>query len=243
MLLGCSPTDWGELETINYPISGEYHALEISNAFQVTMSDAVLEPVAIVTIGEKAHQYVRVEVVNGTLYLGIKKWNYTSKDKATVILPESYINDLRVSGASSFNGPIDEDNIHMKLSGASRFEGTVNCEKAEVELSGASRFEGTMYSENAEIELSGASYANINGYCMEELEIKISGASVLEADRFPCTNIVGEVSGASHANVTCCESLKVDVSGVSEVEYSTPSDECTLKVDCECSGNSSVRPR
>jgi len=242
MLCACS-SDWGALETVNYPISGEYHALDISNAFQVTMSETVSEPVAIVTIGEKAHQYVRVEVINGTLYIGIKKWKFTSNEKATVILPVADIDDLRVSGASSFNGTMDEEKVKMKVSGASRFDGAVHCENADIELSGASHFEGAMYCENADIGLSGASRATINGYCMEELDIDISGASELDGVRFPCTTIVGKVSGASEADVTCCESLKVEVSGASKIIYGTPSDECDPNVDCECSGGSSVHSR
>ena len=225
VLCSCGPTDWGAMETINYPIGGTYTELDVSNAFQVTTSETATEPVAVVTIGEKAHQYVQVEVKGNTLYIGIKKWNFISNEKATVVLPANPdLKELRLSGASSFNGTLSEDNTRMKLSGASRFEGTV-------------------YAEESHVELSGASYATINGYCMDELDIDISGASVLDGVRFPCTKISGEVSGASHANVTCCESLKVDVSGASEIEYGTPSEECNLKVDCECSGASSVHSR
>ena len=226
MLLGCSPTDWGELETINYPINGEYTALDVSNAFQVSVSVRETEQVAVVTIGEKAHQYVQVEVKNGTLYIGMKKWNFVSNEKPTVVLPASSLEELRLSGASSFNGTLFGDNPSMKVSGASRFDGTINGN-----------------ADNMEVELSGASYAILNGFCDGELKIDISGASVLDGTSFPCAEINGEISGASHADVVCCESLKVDISGASELTYSTPSDECDLKVDCECSGASSVHSR
>ena len=226
MLCSCN-TDWGAMETINYPINGEYTALDISNAFQVSVSVRETEQVAAVTIGEKAHQYVQVEVKNGTLYIGMKKWNFVSNEKATVVLPANpALEELRLSGASSFNGTLFGDNPSMKVSGASRFDGTINAN-----------------ADNLEVELSGASYAILNGFCDGELKIDISGASVLDGTSFPCTKINGEISGASHANVTCCESLKVDVSGASEIEYGTPSEECNLKVDCECSGASSVHSR
>ncbi len=228
MLCSCN-TDWGAMETINYPINGEYTALDISNAFQVSVSVRETEQAAVVTIGEKAHQYVQLEVKNGTLYIGMKKWNFVSNEKPTVVLPAGStmdLEELRLSGASSFNGTLFGDNPSMKVSGASRFDGTIHGN-----------------ADNLEVELSGASYAILNGFCDGELKIDISGASVLDGTSFPCTKINGEISGASHADVVCCESLKVDISGASELTYSTPSDECDLKVDCECSGASSVHSR
>ena len=228
MLCSCN-TDWGAMETINYPINGEYTALDISNAFQVSVSVKETEQAAVVTIGEKAHKYVQLEVKNGTLYIGMKKWNFVSNEKPTVVLPASStmdLEELRLSGASSFNGTLFGDNPSMKVSGASRFDGTIHGN-----------------ADNLEVELSGASYAILNGFCDGELKIDISGASVLDGTSFPCAEINGEISGASHADVVCCESLKVDISGASELTYSTPLGECDLKVDCECSGASSVRSR
>ena len=233
MLCSCT-TDWGALETVYYPINGTYTKLDISNAFQVTVSgsetatDSValdaINPVASVTVGEKAHQYVQVEVIDGTLYIGMKKWNYSAPEKGVVVLPANTtlsLNELRASGASSFQGSLLGDEVSMRLSGASRFD-------------------GTMRADNVDLEISGASYAAINGFCMEELKIDISGASMLDGDRFPCTKISGGISGASRANVICCESLKVNVSGASELTYGTPSDECSPVVDCECTGSSTV---
>lgn len=225
LLCGCSQQDWGTLETVNYPIDGEWTALDISNAFNVTTSVTATEPVAVVTIGEKAHQYVQVEVKDGTLYIGIKKWNFVSNEKATVVLPaNSELGKLRVSGASSYHGTLFGDDVSMKLSGASHFD-------------------GNMTVDNADVELSGASHATINGYCMEELDVRISGASQLDGVRFPCTKISGEISGASFADVTCCESLEVEVSGASRVTYGTPGEDCPLKVNCDCTGASTVEKR
>ena len=221
MLCSCT-SDWGALETVNYPIDGEWTALDISNAFQVTTSVTATEPVAVVSIGEKAHQYVQVEVKDGTLYIGIKKWNFVSNEKPTVVIPANpELNKLHASGASSFQGSLLGDEVSMKLSGASRFD-------------------GTMRADNVDLEISGASYAAINGFCMEELKIDISGASMLDGNSFPCAKISGGISGASRANVICCESLKVNVSGASELTYGTPSDECSPTVDCECTGSSTI---
>ena len=58
---GCiSIKDYGEPSTKNYPIRGSYTALEARYGFQVTVSDQVTD--AVITVGELAHDKVRVEV-------------------------------------------------------------------------------------------------------------------------------------------------------------------------------------
>ena len=84
--------------------------------------------------------------------------------------------------------------------------------------------------------LDSASRMEQAAYTIESLRDRLQAATL-------GTEINGEMSGASHADVVCCESLKVDISGASELTYSTPLGECDLKVDCECSGASSVHSR
>ena len=75
MLCSCN-TDWGAMETINYPINGEYTALDISNAFQVSVSVRETEQAAVVTIGEKASVGDNTEIYsNAVVYHDCKVGN------------------------------------------------------------------------------------------------------------------------------------------------------------------------
>ncbi|MBR3647308.1 MAG: DUF2807 domain-containing protein [Paludibacteraceae bacterium] len=221
MLCACS-SDWGALETVNYPINGSYTSLVIGDAFQVTVSESATE--AMVTIGEKARQYVRVEVTDGTLYLSLTGWNFSSMGYANVVIPANA--DLNC----------------VKISGASSYKGNMSAEEVKVIVSGASQYEGTITADEAEMAISGAGKVVVDGSC-DHMDISVSGASKLDAAAFPCVEIEGQISGASNVDVTCCERLAVNVSGASTLTYGTPSSECNPQVECESTGGSTIKKR
>lgn len=229
LFLGCTK-DWGTPATKNYPISGAFTKLDVSNAFKVTVSDQVTD--VVVTVGELAHDRVVVRVVDGELRIGFKP-NTWYNGKATAVIPVTMIRDLELSGASSFtgdlygNGDYDSRNAGVKLSGASTFRGRIDATELDVELSGASE-------------------AFIDGFeptKLEKMEIDLSGASTLKAPYLSAESVYGEMSGASNADVTCCFNLNVKLSGASTLTYGTYSDECHPNVNCPASGGSVVKPR
>ncbi len=223
MLCACN-TNWGALETVNYPINGEWDELEINSAFDVTTSDEVTS--AQVTIGEKAQQYVRVEVVNGKLIIGINKRDFSNNRKATVVLPNrDGLESVHVHGASSF-------------SPGRPLEGT----DIEVELTGASMFDGAIYAVHTNMKLSGASEATVQG-ASDELELDASGASKFNGPLFLCDMVECDLSGASRASVTCCGSLDADVSGASKLHYKKKGPDCVLNKNINLTGASSAEEK
>ena len=214
--------EYGPAVTRVYTIDGTYDELEVSHAFDVTMSDTATA--ATVTIGEALHDRVVFRVEEGTLKIGLKTGHYKNINKASVVLP------------------VNRSLCEIELSGASSFTSDINLTASEIsiDLSGAAHFDGSIeHNGELDVELSGASTATITGttYLME---IDISGASTLDASDLDATTVKGEVSGASTASALCCDLIKVDVSGASHLSYSTIADGCTPKVDCPTSGASSV---
>ena len=226
LFLGCTK-DWGTPATKNYPISGAFTKLEVSNAFEVTVSDQVTD--VVVTVGELAHDRVMVKVVNGKLQIGFQPNTFGFQPwyngKAIAVIPaNANLSDLDLSGASSFTGDLSGDDVDIDLSGASTYRGTIEA----TELN---------------IDLSGASDAIINGVCQTKMEIDLSGASTLKAADLPAMSIFGDMSGASDADVTVCSALNVELSGASTLTYGTSSEECHPNVNCPASGGSVVKPR
>ena len=216
LFFGCTK-DWGTPATKNYPINGAYTKLDVSNAFEVTVSDQVTE--VVVTVGELAHDRVVVKAVNGELQIGFKP------RKATAVIPATAnLYGLDLSGASSFTGDLRGNNVIIELSGASTYRGSI--EAAELD-----------------IDLSGASDAIINGVCQTKMEIDLSGASTLKAADLSAMSVYGEMSGASDADVTVCSDLNVELSGASTLTYGTSSEDCHPVVNCSTSGASTVQPR
>ena len=239
LFFGCT-RDWGTPTTRNYPINGTYTGLDVSSAFQVTVSAQVND--VVVTVGNLAHPRVIVKVKEGKLHIGFKP-HTTYNGVATAVIPASIIRDLELSGASSFKGDLSGNEVDIDLSGASFFKGNIVAHDVAFDLSGASTCESNVETDELDIELSGASSAILNGLCQSNMELEISGASKLEAAHINAPSIHGNMSGASNADVTCCTSLNVELSGASTLTYGTYSDECHPNINCPASGGSVVRPR
>lgn len=239
LFFGCT-RDWGTPTTKNYPINGTYTGLEVSSAFQVTMSDQVND--VVVTVGDLAHDKVIVKVIYGKLYIGLKP-HVTYNGVATAVIPASVLRELELSGASSFTGDLSGTDVDIDLSGASTYKGNVIATEVDMDLSGASTFTGHIAANALETELSGASTAIIDGSCQNAMEIELSGASQLKAANLDASVVRGRISGASDADVTCCSSLRVELSGASTLTYGIVSEECHPVIDCPASGGSVVRPR
>lgn len=221
LFFGCTK-DWGTPVTKNYPTNGAYTKLDVSNAFEVTVSDQVTD--VVVTVGDLAHERVVVKVVNGELQIGFKP-NTRYNGKATAVIPANPIlNDIDLSGASSFTGDLIGHDVDIDLSGASKYRGFVDAD-------------------GISLDLSGASVADIQGFCQNKMNIDLSGASILNAANLAATSVFGEMSGASNADVTICSQLNVDLSGASTLTYGTYSDECHPNINCPASGSSVVKPR
>ncbi|MDY6327675.1 MAG: DUF2807 domain-containing protein [Bacteroidales bacterium] len=218
---GCTK-DWGTPATKNYPINGAYTKLDVSNAFDVTVSDQVTD--VVVTVGELAHDRVVVRVVDGELQIGFKP-NTRYNGKAVAVIPaNANLSDLELSGASSFTGDLRGDDVDIELSGASTYLGTIEATELDVDLSGASD-------------------AILSGVCKTKMGIDLSGASTLKAANLSAESVYGEMSGASDADVTVCSALNVNLSGASTLTYGTSSEDCHPNVNCPASGSSVVKPR
>lgn len=224
LLFGCT-RDWGVPVTRNYPVNAPYTKLDVSNAFEVTVSDQVTD--VVVTVGELAQERVVVRVVDGELQIGFKPntFGFQPNAKAVAVIPaNANLSDLELSGASSFTGDLRGADVDIDLSGASTYRGTVEATELD-------------------IDLSGASDAIIHGVCQTKMDIDLSGASTLKAADLSAMSVYGEMSGASDADVTVCSALNVDLSGASELTYGIISDDCKPVVNCPASGGSTVRPR
>ena len=158
-----------------------YHAIEVSSAFDVYLTQSNEESVAVSASEVKYRDKIRVEVKGGVLiirYDNQGKWN-TGNKKLKAYISFKDINKLEVSGACDVYivETWKADNVKIELSGASNLKGKIDGQKLMVDLSGASdmTLSGTMGQLN--IEASGASgfkgYDMVVDYC----DAKASGAS------------------------------------------------------------------
>lgn len=233
---------YGEPTTEHYSIDGSYTKLDISHAFDVTVSDDVTD--AVVTIPEELHSKLKLKVKDGTLYIGFtSSWITTSADCKVLLPRNAQLKDLELSGASSFRGDLQGTTSDVELSGASEFYGNIAAHSVEFDISGASDANCNVSADVVDAEISGASKVILKGACVGTMDIDVSGASDLFASEFDTDVVTGDLSGSSDADVTVCDRIAVEVSGASHLTYGTSSPDCRPAYGCTTSGSSSVTPR
>ena len=229
----------------DFPIESHYTELEVEDAFDVTVSDAV--DAITVTVGEKLMPKVVVEVVENTLKIHFKGINHNSYGTdLKVVIPynadlmsvdlsgasefhseyglEGEKVEVELSGASDFYCDIDADEVDIDMSGASNFYGDILADEIDMDLSGSSDIKGYVEALDLDMEMTGASDATIEGY-VETLKINLSGASNIKKTvngtryGFACEQCEGSVSGASDVYIHCDGTIKVNLSGGSDLHY------------------------
>ena len=246
----------GDPVTQDFNIEGSYTELQVENAFEVTVSDAV--DVITVTAGENVMPNVVVEKIGNKLRIRLKTLTSAYGSDLKVVIPfnadltsvdlsgasefhseyglDGQKIEVELSGASEFYCELYADEVDVDMSGASEFFGDIDADEIDLDLSGASKIEGYVTATELDIELSGGSDATLEGQ-VAELEVNLSGASnIIEKvveHRYAliCDHCEGTMSGGSDAYIHCDGSIKVSLSGGSELHYtgnaSTSGSNCT----------------
>ena len=251
----------GDPMSMDFSVEGAYTELQVENAFDVTVSDAAT--VITVTAGKNIMPNVIVEIVDNTLKIRLKPMTTSYGSEMTVVLPynadltsvnlsgasefhseyglEGEKVEVELSGASDFYGNIDADEVDIDVSGASNFYGDILADEIEMDLSGSSNIEGHVTAENLDLGLSGASDATLEGQ-VTKLYINLEGASNIEKKivgnkyALVCDQCEGEMSGASYAYIHCDGSIKVNLSGASDLHFTGTA----FTGDCTTSGGSHI---
>ena len=246
----------GDPVTQDFNIEGSYTELQVENGFEVTVSDVATN--ITITAGENVMPKVVVEKVGNKLRIHLKPMASSYGSEMKVILP--YNADLtnvdlsggsefhsehgldggkvevNLSGGSNFDCNISADELEIDLSGGSEFIGGIYADEIDMDLSGGSRIKGEVSATDLDVELSGGSDATLEGQ-VATLEIDLTGASnIIEkivGERYAliCDRCEGSMSGGSKAYIHCDGSIKVNLSGGSELHYtgnaSTTGSDCT----------------
>lgn len=199
-----------------------FHALNLSSAFDVFITQGNEEAVAVSAAETKDRERIKVEVKNGVLYLTYDnkgmKWGRGNK-KLKAYISVKQIDALTVSGACDvfISGTLKAAELSLNQSGASDVKGRIEVGKLKVDLSGASDVTITGIATQLAIEASGAS--DFKGF---DLSTDICNA---------------RASGASDIKITVNKELSAQASGASDVKYKGAG---VIK-EIKSSGSSSVR--
>ena len=200
---------------------GSFHAIHISNAFDVYITQGNEESLAVSASSKEDLQRIETKVENGVLkirYNESKKW-WGSNKKLRAYIAVKNLDELRAGGACDvkIEGGLKVASLMLNLSGASDLKGELN-------------IEGEL---NA--DLSGASDMDITGSAVNVV-ISASGASDVKAYDFTTNTCSVDASGASGVRITVDKELSAKLSGASNVSYKG----AAMIRDIKTSGASSV---
>jgi hypothetical protein len=181
-----------------------FHAIHLSSAFDVYLSQGNEEAVAVSAAEKKYRDKIKVEVKEGTLYITYEneglKWSSGNK-KLKAYISFKQLDKLMVSGACDVftSGSIKSDNLEIHLSGASDLKTILDVERLKVDMSGAS-----------DMTVSGTA---------NRIEIDASGACDFKGFDLHTTNCSAKAAGASDIKITVNGELSAHATGASDVKY------------------------
>ena len=184
-----------------------FHAIKVSNAFEVYISQGNEDAVAISASSAEYKEKIITEVKNGVLIIRFdndkkfwKGWN-SNKHKLKAYISIKKIDALNVGGAC---------NVY--------FEDGLSAEGLSVDLSRASDMKGKIEAKTLKVDISGASSATISGNAAT-LAVEASGASDFKGFDLVTNFCDAKASGASSVNITVNKELNADASGASSVRF------------------------
>ena len=213
---GCKKIAGDPIDKV-FTIEGSYSTLEVGDAFNVTVSDAV--DVITVTAGENVMPNVVVEKEGNTLKIHLKPLATSYGSEMKVLLPyNEHLTSVNMSGASEFRSDygLDGQTVEVELSGASSFYCYVEADEVDVQLSGASDYFGEVTATDVDIDLSGAS--DFSGdIAATEIDMDLSGGSTIKST-VTTTELDLDLTGASDATfMGQTNVLKINLTGASTI--------------------------
>ncbi|HEY6506229.1 MAG TPA: head GIN domain-containing protein [Chitinophagaceae bacterium] len=199
----------------------DFHGISVSSAFDVLLTQANEEKVAVSASEQKYLAHIKVEVKNGVLHIGWDnkgmKWTKGNK-KLKAYISFKNIDKLKASGACNLSivGDLKADELLVDLSGASDLKGKIEAKELVFDISGASDTRITGSTVSLSVDASGASSFKAFGLSTDYCNVKASGASAIK--------------------ITVNKELSATASGASDIDYKGEG----LIRDIKTSGASSV---
>lgn len=200
---------------------GRFHAIRVSNAIDLYLSQSDEEALAVSAIKPEFRDRIKTVVEDGVLKISYDddgKWWKGSK-KLKVYVSFKNIDKLTANGASDVV-----------------VTGTIKANDMVLSMGGASDFKGAIEANSLDVSLSGASDAVVHGK-VTVLKVDANGASDFKGYDLIVDNCDADASGASDIKITVNKELNVRASGASGVHYKGDG----VIRDLRSSGASSVR--
>lgn len=202
---------------------GEFSGIKVSGGIDVYLSQSDEYALAVSATTQKMKDDIETKIVDGVLVISYNSRYVSMNEKRYLRAYVSFKTLQSIEGSGACNLNIQE---------------TFRSNVLRLNLSGACDLKGKIDIDDMDAKLSGASTSKVTGK-INNLKLEASGASDLKNYDLQVENLVATLSGASDVKLFISNSLSVNASGASSLNYSGDPG----KVDVHTSGASSVRQR
>ena len=191
----------GDVTTTEVSFS-DYSGLQVSNAFNAYVTFSDTEEKIVIEANDNLHDRIVVKREGNDVVIKLK--NFTN-----------------IKGSATLNAYITTKNISkLEIKGASslELENEWISDDTRIELTGASDFIGELSTERLHLNMRGASNADIFGNA-NSTYADLSGSSELRNYDLSINRLEIDLTGASEAFLSVNESIDIDASGASALNY------------------------
>lgn len=223
---------------------GNFSSIKVSSGIDLYLTQSEKCEIAVSASKNEIRDRIHTTVEGSTLVIkfenskGWSGWNNWGNYKMKAYVSVKELNALSASGASNIRllNKIAAKKLQVKLSGASDFDGEIEAGAIDLNISGASNYKGQLNANSFTLDASGASQCSMKG-AVDDMSIELSGASSAKLFDLFSKGAIVITSGASLAQVQVSQLLKAHASGASDIIYQG---EATAK-EIEKSGGSNIR--
>ncbi len=190
-----------EVHSLSYTIPN-YSTLKVSSAFNAYVTFSDTEESIRIEANENLHDKIIVKKEGSILIIRLKQFtNIRGNATLNAFIVTKDISKFDINGATNLT-----------------LENEWNTQNAKIEISGASDFSGEINADRLNLEMSGASGAAIYGN-IANMYADLSGSSNVGGYDLSVNKLNIELSGASEAFCTVNESIDIEASGASVLNY------------------------
>jgi hypothetical protein len=192
---------------------------------------------AVITVDSNLHEYVILNIKNGTLNIGAKNGHSYKFTKFVVDVYCPGLTGVSLSGSGKFivMEKITAPSFDLNVSGSGNMEGTIKCETFSVKLSGSGKINNNIICNNFAANISGSGDITVSGTA-DDSNIKISGSGNFNGNEFRTNTTTTRISGSGNMSIWVLEYLKANVSGSGNIKYSG-----TPKIEFSGSGSGRIK--
>jgi hypothetical protein len=223
---------------------GNFTSIKISSAIDLYLTQSDNCQVAVSATKNEMRERIQTTVEGNTLVIKLENnngwsgWNSWGNYKMKAYVSVKELNALMGSGATTIRllSKVATQKLQIKLSGASDFDGDIEAGTLDLNISGASNYKGQLNANSFILEASGASQCSIKG-AVDDMSLELSGASDAKLFDLYSKGAIVNTSGASSAHIQVSQLLKARASGGSDIIYKG---DAALK-DMNKSGGANIR--